>query len=85
MSYQKKLTNSDQEIKKMFNKATEKFAIEASRLPLYASADVIAFIENCKNPNNSNNINDLYNLIRKDLTSSSFKLKKSIKTSATLF
>lgn len=88
MSYQNKLTNSDQEIKKMFDKATEKFAIEVSRLPLYASADVIAFIENCKNSNDSNNsndINDLYNLIRKDLTSSSFKLKKSIKTSATLF
>ncbi len=55
--------------------AQMKFLKEASRLPLYASQEMVEFIENMKNPiiAKNTNVKEFYIIMRKDLCSNEFK------------
>lgn len=56
--------------------ASMEFVREANRLPLYASKEVIEFIENLKNPEKAKekDFGELYTLIRNDLNNDDFEL-----------
>lgn len=57
------------------------FVLEANRLSLYASEEMIKFIESIKNPQVANkfNMNDFLIILRKDLCENSFKNFTDIK------
>ena len=58
----------------------KKFLVEASRLPLYASQEMIEFIERMKNPNIAakTSVTEFYKIMRKDLCSNDFENFKDL-------
>lgn len=67
------------------SESNEKFSIEASRLPLYASKEVINYIEQSKNSKITLTLQNFCELMRKDLSSGKVKKIKNINFSGTLY
>jgi len=58
--------------------ANQKFCIEINRLPLYASQEVVEFVNNFAGGGNAPDFKDLYTLIRKDLCSDTYDSFQSL-------
>lgn len=52
--------------------ANMKFMVEANRLPLYASQDMVKFINDTKVPHNTRSSAEFFNIMREDLCSNDF-------------
>lgn len=67
------------------SESNKNFCIEASRLPLYASEEVINYIEKSKSPGGDLTLKDFYQLMRKDLSSGKVKKIKEMNFNGTLY
>lgn len=74
-TFTKKILYSNAKDSIEYIEAESQFLIEASRLPLYASQEMVEFIEDMKDPYiaSETSITEFYNIMRKDLCSSSFE------------
>ncbi|KWT98703.1 hypothetical protein APQ14_19695 [Vibrio toranzoniae] len=59
-------------------RANQKFCIEFNRLPLYASQEVVEFVNNFAAGGKAPNFAELYDLIRKDLCSDEYESFKNL-------
>lgn len=86
LMYVSESTNSNLDVQKKLAKLDEEFNLEVNRLPLYASQEVIEFIENVKNQNNNvdTSFGKMYELIRKDISNDEFNEFKGLNVSLSM-
>lgn len=74
LMYSSELTKNNLSIQKKLAKLDEAFNLEVNRLPLYASQEVVEFIENAKDTtdNKDTTFGKMYELIRKDISNDEF-------------